>query len=84
MLIRLLRTHLRPYRIQVLILTGLLVAQTVGNLYLPNLNADIINDGVVTGNLHYLIRTGVWMILLTFAIGIFAVIAVYLASRVDR
>ena len=83
MLIRLLRTHLRPYRIQVLILTGLLVAQTVGNLYLPNLNADIINDGVVTGNLHYIIHTGVWMILLTFAIGIFAVIAVYLASRVS-
>ena len=83
MLIRLLRTHLRPYRIQVLILTALLVAQTVGNLYLPNLNADIINDGVVTGNLHYIIRTGVWMILLTFAIGIFAVIAVYLASRVS-
>ena len=83
MLIRLLRTHLRPYRIQVLILTALLVAQTVGNLYLPNLNADIINDGVVTGNLHYIIHTGVWMILLTFAIGIFAVIAVYLASRVS-
>ena len=83
MLIRLLRTHLRPYRTQVLILTALLVAQTVGNLYLPNLNADIINDGVVAGNLHYIIRTGVWMILLTFAIGIFAVIAVYLASRVS-
>ena len=83
MLIRLLRTHLRPYRTQVLILSALLVAQTVGNLYLPNLNADIINDGVVAGNLHYIIRTGVWMILLTFAIGIFAVIAVYLASRVS-
>ena len=83
MLIRLLRTHLRPYRTQVVVLTALLIAQTVGNLYLPNLNADIINDGVVAGNLHYIIRTGVWMILLTFAIGIFAVIAVYLASRVS-
>ena len=83
MLIRLLRTHLRPYRAQVLLLSALLVAQTVGNLYLPNLNADIINGGVVTGNLHYIVRTGVWMILLTLAIGLFAVIAVYWASRVS-
>ena len=83
MLIRLLRTHLRPYRAQVLLLSALLIAQTVGNLYLPNLNADIINGGVVTGNLHYIIRTGAWMILLTLAIGLFAVIAVYWASRVS-
>ena len=83
MLIRLLRTHLRPYRAQVLLLSVLLIAQTVGNLYLPNLNADIINGGVVTGNLHYIIRTGAWMILLTLAIGLFAVIAVYWASRVS-
>ena len=83
MLIRLLRTHLRPYRAQVLLLSVLLIAQTVGNLYLPNLNADIINGGVVTGNLHYIVRTGVWMILLTLAIGLFAVIAVYWASRVS-
>ena len=83
MLTRLLRTHLRPYRAQVLLLSVLLIAQTVGNLYLPNLNADIINGGVVTGNLHYIIRTGAWMILLTLAIGLFAVIAVYWASRVS-
>jgi ATP-binding cassette subfamily B protein len=82
-LIRLLRTHLRPYRAQVLLLSVLLIAQTVGNLYLPNLNADIINGGVVTGNLHYIIRTGVWMIVLTLVIGLFAVIAVYWASRVS-
>jgi len=82
-LTRLLRTHLRPYRAQVLLLSVLLIAQTVGNLYLPNLNADIINGGVVTGNLHYIIRTGAWMILLTLAIGLFAVIAVYWASRVS-
>ncbi len=83
MLNRLLRTHLRPYRNQVLFLTVLLIAQTVGNLYLPNLNADIINGGVVTGNLHYIIRTGVWMLALTLAVGVFAVVAVYWASRVS-
>ena len=83
MLIKLLRTHLRPYRVQVLLLSALLVLQTVGNLYLPNLNADIINGGVVAGNLHYIVRTGIWMVVLTLAIGLFAVIAVYWASRVS-
>ena len=83
MLIRLLRIHLRPYRVQVLLLSALLVLQTVGNLYLPNLNADIINGGVVAGDLHYIVRTGIWMVVLTLAIGLFAVIAVYWASRVS-
>ena len=50
MLLRLLRTHLRPY-------TGLLVcvlvlqfAQVMASLYLPTLNADIIDKGVATGD----------------------------------
>ena len=60
----------------------LLVAQTAGNLYLPNLNGDIINNGVVTGNLHYIIHTGEWMLLLTLLIGLFSVVGIYWASRV--
>ena len=83
MLTRLILTHLRPYRRSVTVLVVLLIAQTVGNLYLPNLNADIINGGVVTGNLHYIVRTGVWMLLLTLGVGAFAVVAVYFASRVS-
>ena len=60
----------------------LLVAQTVGNLYLPNLNADIINNGVITGNLHYILDTGFAMIAITVLVGACAVIAIYYASRV--
>jgi ATP-binding cassette subfamily B multidrug efflux pump len=81
-LTRLLRHHLRPYRGQIALLVVLLVAQTVGNLYLPNLNADIINGGVIAGNLHYILRTGVVMLILTVGVGVFAVVAVYWASRV--
>ncbi len=83
MLTRLVLRHLRPYRRPVALLVVLLMAQTVGNLYLPNLNADIINGGVVAGNLHYILRTGVWMLLLTLAVGAFAVVAVFFASRVS-
>jgi len=82
MLIRLLRTYLRPYSRQIAILVVLLVAQTVGNLYLPNLNADIINNGVVEGHLHYILSTGEVMLILTLLVGVCAVIAVYWASRV--
>jgi ATP-binding cassette subfamily B protein len=60
----------------------LLVAQTVGNLYLPNLNADIINNGVITGNLHYILVIGLDMIAITVLVGVCAVVAIYYASRV--
>jgi len=82
MLLRLLRTYLKPYARQVVVLVVLLVAQTVGNLYLPNLNADIINNGVIVGNLHYIVGTGEWMLALTLLVGLCSVIAVYWASRV--
>ena len=82
MLTSLLRAFLRPYRRPIAILVVLLVAQTVGNLYLPNLNADIINNGVITGKLHYILSTGLVMIAITVLVGICAVVAVYFASRI--
>jgi ATP-binding cassette subfamily B protein len=79
---RLLRTYLRPYAGQVAVVVALLVAQTVGTLYLPNLNADIINKGVVEGNLGYILRTGALMLGITLVVGTVAIAAVYWASRV--
>ncbi len=82
MLTRLLRTFVRPYTRQVALVVTLMVAQTIGNLYLPNLNADIINNGVVNGDIHYIWTTGALMLAITLAIGVVAVVAVYWASRV--
>ena len=81
-LLRLLGSFLRPYRRATFLLVVLLVAQTAGNLYLPNLNGDIINGGVVAGNLHYIIHTGEWMLALTLVIGLFSIAGIYWASRV--
>jgi ATP-binding cassette, subfamily B, multidrug efflux pump len=81
-LTRLLRTYLRRYRGQVAVVVALLVVQTVGNLYLPNLNADIINNGVVKGNIGYIVRTGVVMLAIALLVGVVAIVAVYWASRV--
>ncbi|MGD0220068.1 MAG: ABC transporter ATP-binding protein [Acidimicrobiales bacterium] len=83
MLIRLLRDFLRPYVAQVVIVVALIVVQTAGNLYLPNLNADIINNGIVLGNLHYIFTTGGAMLAITLALGGISIVAVYWASRVS-
>jgi ATP-binding cassette subfamily B protein len=83
MLIRLLRDFLRPYTAQVVIVVALIVVQTAGNLYLPNLNADIINNGIVLGNLHYIFTTGGVMLAITLALGGISIVAVYWASRVS-
>jgi ABC-type multidrug transport system fused ATPase/permease subunit len=81
-LTRLLSSFLRPYARQVAIVVVLLVAQTIGNLYLPNLNADIINNGVEKGDIGYIWTTGGIMLAIALAIGAVAIVAVYWASRV--
>ena len=82
MMTRLLRRFLRPYRRQVAVVVALLVTQAVGSLYLPNLNADLINNGVVAGDVHYIWTTGALMLGITLVLGIVAVAGVYFASRV--
>ncbi|HEX3629381.1 MAG TPA: ABC transporter ATP-binding protein [Candidatus Dormibacteraeota bacterium] len=80
-MVRLLAAYLRPYRFPVLLVVGLLLIQSVANLYLPNLNADIINNGVVRGDVGYIWRTGGVMLALAAGVGVLAVVAVYFASR---
>jgi ABC-type multidrug transport system fused ATPase/permease subunit len=82
-LIRLLRTYLRPYRVEVVVVVTLVLFQSIANLYLPNLTADIINNGVAKGNIGYIWRIGGVMLGLTVVVGILAIIAVYYASRVS-
>lgn len=82
MLTRLLRTSLRPYSKQIVFVVVLLAASAAGNLYLPNLNADIINNGVIKGNLHYILTTGAMMLVITLVLGVISIVAVYWSSRV--
>ncbi len=82
MLIQLLRTFLSRYRVQLLGLLGLQAVQALLNLYLPNLNADIIDRGVLTGNTRYIWHTGGTMLGVALVQAIFAVLAVFLGARV--
>ena len=83
MLLRLLRRFLPAYLTPVSLVLVLLLLQTLGNLYLPNLNADIINDGIAKGDVDYIWRTGGVMLAITLALGALAVVGVYFASRVS-
>ncbi|MFF9894594.1 ABC transporter ATP-binding protein [Streptomyces longispororuber] len=62
MLIRLLRTHLGPYRRPIVLLVLLQFLQTCASLYLPTLNADIIDEGVVKGDTGYILTFGALML----------------------
>ncbi len=81
LLFQLLRTQLRPYRRPVALLVLLQLAQTLATLYLPTLNADIIDKGVVTGDTSYIMRTGGIMLAVTLVQIVCAIGAVYLGAR---
>jgi ATP-binding cassette subfamily B multidrug efflux pump len=82
LLSRLLVTYLRPYRRE---LTAVLVLQligTVASLYLPSLNADIIDFGIVTGDTAYILSAGGWMLGVTLLQIVCSIGAVYFGARV--
>ena len=82
-MIRLLRERLRPYWRQIIVVLVLLLVQAIASLYLPTLNADIINNGVVTGDTAYILRMGGLMLLVTLVFVIASIIAVYWGSKVS-
>ncbi|MER6219139.1 ABC transporter ATP-binding protein [Streptomyces sp. 900105755] len=81
MLIRLLRTYLRPYRKSISILVLLQFLQTCATLYLPTLNAHIIDNGVVKGDTDYILSFGALMIGISLAQVVCNVGAVYYGAR---
>ena len=81
MLVRLLRRHLRPYAGLLLCVLVLQFVQVMASLYLPTLNAGIIDRGVAAGDIGYIWRAGVFMLVVSLGQGVCAVVATYLAAR---
>ncbi|MDH6227117.1 MULTISPECIES: ABC transporter ATP-binding protein [Streptomyces] len=81
MLIRLLRAHLRPYRTPVAVVVALQLLQTCATLYLPTLNADIIDDGVVKGDTGYILTFGALMLGISLAQVVCNIGAVHFGAR---
>ncbi len=82
MLLRLLRTYLRPYAGQIALVVVLQLAGTIASLYLPSINGDIIDGGVATGDTTYVLEMGgVMLAIAAFQIGC-SIAAVYFGARV--
>ncbi|MEV7120053.1 ABC transporter ATP-binding protein [Kitasatospora griseola] len=81
MLFRLLRAHLGPYSRDVTVLVLLQLISTIGMLYLPTLNADIIDSGVLKGDTGYILRVGGVMVGVSLAQAVCSIGAVYYGAR---
>ncbi|SDD30225.1 ATP-binding cassette, subfamily B [Sanguibacter gelidistatuariae] len=81
MLLKLLKTYLAPYRGALILVIVLQLVQTIASLYLPTLNADIIDKGVTTGDTGYIFRVGGIMLAVSLGQIVCAIAAVYFGAR---
>ncbi|HWY00858.1 MAG TPA: ABC transporter ATP-binding protein, partial [Mycobacterium sp.] len=81
MLLALLRQYIRPYRRLVAVLMVLQVISTLATLYLPTVNATIIDDGVAKGDTATIVRLGMVMLGVTGVQVVCSIAAVYFGSR---
>jgi len=82
MLMRLLREYLKPYTRPLTVVVVLQLIQAMANLYLPNLNADIINNGVAKGDTSVIMNLGGQMLGVTLVQVVCSIAAVYFGARV--
>ncbi|GIE84513.1 ABC transporter ATP-binding protein [Actinoplanes regularis] len=82
MLIKLLRGHLRPYRNTIGLIVLFQFLQTLATLYLPTLNADIIDNGVIKGDTGYVMLVGGGMLGITVLQILAQGVAVYFGAKV--
>ncbi|MFI6594798.1 ABC transporter ATP-binding protein [Nonomuraea sp. NPDC050536] len=81
MLLRLLRGQLKPYGKEITLVVLFQFVQTLATLYLPTLNADIIDNGVIPGDTGYIMRIGLVMLGVTLVQIICSIVAVYYGAR---
>src|SRR5262245_27866630 len=81
MLIQLLRSHLRGYSRYLGAVVLLQLCGTIASLYLPALNADIIDNGGEQGDTGYIMRVGGWMLSVSLIQIVCSIVAVYYGAR---
>jgi len=73
--------YLKPYWKQLTVVSVLVLIQSISNLYLPDLNAKIINEGIARGDVGLIMRVGGFMLLVTLVLAACAIVAVFFTSR---
>ncbi|AKT51478.1 ABC transporter ATP-binding protein [Arsenicicoccus sp. oral taxon 190] len=81
MLSAILRRHLVRHRGPIALVLLFQTLQVLANLYLPTLNADVIDEGVAKGDTGYVLRVGAIMLLVTLAQIVANVVAIYYGAR---
>ena len=81
MLLRILKEYLAAYRPQLGLVVLLQFVGTMAALYLPSLNADIIDTGVAQGDTGFITRTGVLMLAVSLVQILCSTGAVYVGAR---
>ena len=79
-MIRLFR-FLKPFRGPIALVLVLVFLQSLANLYLPTLMADIVDTGIVNGDTGYIVRVGGIMLAIAFGGAICAIISSFFAAR---
>ncbi|MHC6219736.1 ABC transporter ATP-binding protein [Arthrobacter sp. MMS24-S77] len=82
MLVTLIRRYSKPYLPQILAVIIFQLASTIATLYLPSLNAKIIDEGVSRGDTNYIWQTGALMLAVALGQVVAAIAGVYFGSRV--
>ncbi|MGP9502271.1 ABC transporter ATP-binding protein [Specibacter sp. AOP5-B1-6] len=81
MLFQLIARNLAPHKGPLIAIVVLQFLSTIATLYLPTLNADIIDDGVVKGQIDVIMNLGLWMLLITAGQVVCAIAATYLSAH---
>jgi ATP-binding cassette subfamily B multidrug efflux pump len=79
---RVLYTYLRPYTNLLTTVIMLQLLGTIASLYLPSLNADLIDRGIANGDTDYILRTGGWMLLVSGVQITCSIVATYYGAKV--
>lgn len=82
MLVTLIRRYSKPYLPQIVAVLFFQLASTIATLYLPSLNARIIDEGVSLGDTDFIWQTGALMLAVALGQVLAAIIAVYFGARV--
>ena len=80
---RKLSRFLKPYRWSIIIALVLIFIQVILELFLPTLMGNIIDIGVTNGDTNYIFKVGGLMMLVAFFVILFAVISIYLSSKIS-
>ncbi len=75
--------YLKPYRIPIIVILVLTLLQALSQLFLPALMANIVDKGIVNGNISYIVKIGGLMLLVAAGGVVVSILAGFYSSKVS-